>query len=80
MSFRVEFTGRAEREFDAILTWLRERSHAGAQSWLNALEKSVANISSNPHLAPVAPENDDHEPEIRHYLFKTSRGRRYRCC
>lgn len=76
--YRVEFSDRAQRELESILAWLLERSHAGARAWMEQLENSVSSIAENPHSAPLAPENVDHQAEIRHFLFKTRHGSRYR--
>lgn len=35
-------------------------------------------LTTTPENCSLAPENDDHEEEIRHILFKTRRGKTYR--
>lgn len=76
--FRVEVTETAERDVHIILSWLSERSPKGAVTWYQAWEAAIEFLSVNPQAASLAPENRDHEEEIRHWPFKTTQGYRYR--
>lgn len=78
MSFRVDLTSRAERDVDAILGWIHERSPQGAATWYRRWNEVLRSLLANAGSCPLAPENDDHDEEIRHIVFKTRRGRRYR--
>jgi len=78
MKYRIEVTATAEGELDAILDWLLERSSQGAESWFVAWIAATTFVSENTLAAPLAPENDDHDEDVRHWPFKTDHGRRYR--
>lgn len=78
MSFHVRVFAKAERELEAILDWLSQRSPQGAARWLTAFEHSKDLIGRNPFAMGLAPENEFVAPEIRQAIFKTRRGRRYR--
>lgn len=78
MSFQVELTSRAERDLDQILGFLVSHSKRGASTWLRRWDEVVEQLTNTPENCGVAPENDDHEEEIRHVLFKTRRGKTYR--
>jgi plasmid stabilization system protein ParE len=74
MTHNVELTRRAEVDVDGILGWLRERSPQGAAAWCEVLDK----LRKQPTAYGLAPEDTDRQDEIRHVVFKTRRGRRYR--
>lgn len=78
MTFNVELTRRAESDIDGILSWLRDRSPQGAEAWYRVWSEVLGKLREHASAYGVAPENADHEHEIRHVVFKTRRGRRYR--
>ena len=78
MSYRVEVTERAKQDTDRILSWLSEHSAKGAANWFAAWEAACAFLVENVHATSVAPENVDHEEEIRQWPFRTPHGHRYR--
>ena len=78
MTYRVRLTARAERDVDRILAWLAGRSPQGAATWYRRWQDVIDHLGLHAVSCPTAPENDDHEDEIRHVIFKTRRGRKYR--
>src|SRR5271157_4350576 len=78
MTYSVSILLRARQDVQQIFDWLAARSEQGAQSWFESFEISVSALSKSPFLAPIAPENDHCEREIRHVLFRTRQGRFYR--
>ena len=78
MSTEVELSFRAEKDLDAILAWISGRSPQGARMWLARWKEVCRFLSDRPESCLLAPENSDHEEEIRHIVFKTRSGRRYR--
>ena len=78
MSYDVELSFRAERDLDRILGWIAERSPQGARNWLQRWKEVRRFLSERPESCRLAPESEDHEEEIRHIVFKTRQGRKYR--
>jgi len=78
LNFHVIISPRAEREFEDQLLYLAERSPQGANDWALEFEKAIIILGDAPNRHGFAPENSDHEQEIRQILFKTRRGNPYR--
>lgn len=78
MTYQVKLTLQAERDLDHILEWLTQRSPQGAASWLRRWDEVRQFLSERADKCLLAPENEDHEEEIRHTVFKTRRGKKYR--
>ena len=78
MTYDVELSLRAERDLDLILSWISERSPQGARNWIERWDEVVRNLSTRPENYLPAPESADHQDEIRHIVFKTRSGRKYR--
>lgn len=78
MSYQVELTSRAQRDLDGILGFLVSHSKRGATNWLRRWDEVVEQLTATPETCNFAPENEDHDEEIRHVLFKTRRGKTYR--
>jgi plasmid stabilization system protein ParE len=78
MSTEVELSFRAEKDLDDILAWIACQSPQGARTWLARWKEVCRILSERPESCLLAPENSDHEEEIRHIVFKTRSGRKYR--
>lgn len=78
MTFHVEVSARAERDADAIVSYLKKRSQAGAARWVEAFGDTIGSLASSAEQHPLAPEDADHAESIRNAFFKTPRGRTYR--
>ncbi len=78
MSTDVELSFRSERDLDDILAWIANRSPQGARTWLAQWEEVCRILCERPETCLLAPENSDHEEEIRQIVFKTRSGRKYR--
>ena len=78
MSTAVELSFRAEKDLDDILAWIASRSPQGARMWLARWREVCSLLSERPETCLLAPENSDHEEDIRQIVFKTRSGRKYR--
>ena len=78
MTYRVELTEQAEHDVDHILGWISNRSPQGAATWSRRFDKVLSKLRTSPDRGQLPPENNDHDAEIRHIVFKTRRGRPYR--
>lgn len=70
MLFRVELTGTAQGDLDAILEWLLageagERGHL----WFQKLKEALFSLSELPRRCPVAPEDAEFPFEVRQLLY-----------
>jgi toxin ParE1/3/4 len=72
---RVVVLARARHDVQEIYDWIAARSPEGAERWLDRFEQAVKTLPSNPFIAPVAPESDSFDIELRHVLFRTPSGR-----
>src|ERR1700733_1888752 len=75
---RVVLGGRAAADVDHIYGWIKERSEPGAVRWYAAFLRAASQLRTDPARHAVAPESEQLGEEIRHYFFRTPRGRRYR--
>ena len=78
MSYQVELSHRAERDLDQVLSWIASRSSQGANRWLTRWNEVCGLLSERPESCSFAPENPDHDEDIRQIVFKTRGGRKYR--
>jgi plasmid stabilization system protein ParE len=78
VSFNVVVVATAQRDFEAIVSWIAERSPRGAARWVAQFERTVDSLSDNPHRFASAPEADLAGRDVRQVLFKTRSGRTYR--
>jgi plasmid stabilization system protein ParE len=78
MKYHVHVLFRAERDLDEIVRWIRKRSPQGAATWLRRWDKVLDDLSKQANKCGLAPEDADHELEIRHVVFKTRQGLPYR--
>ena len=76
--YAVILLSRAEAELESQLDYLSERSPQGAEAWTAEYSSAIYRISDDPKSCGLAPENDDHEEEIRQVMFKTRKGNPYR--
>jgi plasmid stabilization system protein ParE len=78
MNYRLVILERARHDVQAIYDWIAARSVDGAERWLDRFEAATEDLQNNPSIAPIAPECDSFDFEIRHLLFRTRHGRTYR--
>lgn len=78
MKYKLRILKRAEADAREIFDWIYERSPAGARTWFAAFERAANKLLRNPYAWPLAPENKLVSYEVRHFVFKTRRGLRYR--
>jgi plasmid stabilization system protein ParE len=76
--FRLNVLAKASQDAAAIVRWLTKRSSAGALHWVDAFNKALDNITSDPLRFGEAPERVRIPVPIRQVLFKTRRGKFYR--
>ena len=78
MTYRLKILPRAEADVQHIFNWLQERSPPGADAWCAAFEAAVERLPNSPQSHSLAHENDFVDFEVRNFLFKTRRGKKYR--
>jgi plasmid stabilization system protein ParE len=78
MTYRLKILRQARREAEDIFEWLSERSPPGAIRWWHAFETAARTVPTRPLSYPLAPESEFVDYEVRHFAFKTRRGRLYR--
>jgi len=78
MTFRVRTLRRANADILSITDYIHGRSKAGADAWVNALERAKKRLAKNADSCSEADENHRFEIEVKQSLFETRRGRVYR--
>ena len=78
MTFNVHVTEFAKANVGEIVTWLQERSPAGANAWFHAWAATLVKLAERAESCGHAPESAAHSEPIRQIFFKTRRGRMYR--
>lgn len=78
MKYSVVLLPHAEGDLGRIILWLKAHSPQGADTWIRRWLEVLELLESDPMSCGFAPENDDHDAEIRQVIFKTRRGRPYR--
>ena len=70
MTYQVRVLQRARQDLDEILAFIAERSPEGAARLLASFEQSLAMLEKNPFLSPLAPESQELQEQVRHFLFR----------
>ena len=78
MSFRVRVLRVADREVNAIVQWLFDRSPDGAARWISAFDDALKRLANDPQQCGLAPESEFVNYELRQIFFGTKAGRRFR--
>lgn len=79
MKHRVVVLRRAENDVREIVSWISERSRAGAKRWHEAYQTALSRLTDHPTSYSIAEEADDiPKHELRQFIFKTRRGLPYR--
>lgn len=78
MTLRLKILSRAQLDAQCIFDYLAERSPQGAVDWWGAFETAAHDAASGLVEYSLAPENAGTNLELRHTIFKTRAGRRYR--
>ncbi len=78
MNHRVEVSSEATSNYWELYEFIAEQSPQGAHAWAEALKQSLESLQRQPLACSIAPENDDHDAEIRQFFFRTRHGRTYR--
>ncbi len=67
---KVRYTIRARTDFAAIISYLGERSPAGARSVKAAIERRIALLGEFPFIAPMTDEPGVYELTLVRYPYK----------
>ncbi|HUE73195.1 MAG TPA: type II toxin-antitoxin system RelE/ParE family toxin [Pirellulaceae bacterium] len=78
MMYQVNTLPRSEADFDGYYGYIEQRSPAGAAAWANAFFRALKSLEQNPLAHGLAPEDSDHDVEIRQIFFRTRHGHNYR--
>jgi hypothetical protein len=76
--FQVIVFRQAKLDGQCIYDWLSERSPQGAEAWARAYIEALESLTKYLLRCGLAPENEDHDVEIRQRVFRTSHGNPYR--
>ncbi len=76
--FHVVVFRQAKLDGQSIYDWIFERSPQGAEAWAQAYIEALESLTTHPLRCGLAPENEDHEVEIRQRIFRTRYGNPYR--
>jgi plasmid stabilization system protein ParE len=70
MAFHVKLSTEADRDLDAILSWLIEQcaGETGLRWWWG-LQDAVYSLAKFPERCPLTPENKSFPFEVRHLLY-----------
>ena len=68
MSYRVEITGRAESDAEAIYHWIAQYSSEKSTLWYLTIQEAIESLADFPARCPTAPESHTFATEIRHLL------------
>lgn len=74
MTYVIEYTERARNHLLEIVDWIADKSPPAAERWLDRLEEAVGSLNRDPKRFASAPENAQHEIEIRQMLVGNRRG------
>ena len=69
---------RAKAEFQDQLLYLQSRSPQGADTWATEFHSVISDLEDSPERHGLAPENSDHDRELRQVIFRTKKGNPYR--
>jgi plasmid stabilization system protein ParE len=78
MKYHVRLANDALQDYDALLTYIKNQSPAGAKAWGTAFDDAMTRIEANPLLCGLIPERRRLLVQYREAFFKTRKGRRYR--
>jgi plasmid stabilization system protein ParE len=78
MNYSIETLTDAKNDFTRFFTYIAERSPQGAASWANAFDRTIQSLKTLPLACSLAPEDEDHDAEIRQLFFCTRHGLTYR--
>lgn len=80
--YRVDVSRTAERDIEAIITFIVRENPAAAAAWLDRVERNIASLERWPLRCPVIPEASELDVEYRHLIdapyrtiFRVSRSR-----
>lgn len=75
---QIRVLPRAERDADEIYVYLAKRTRDGAAAWWKAFLIAIGELELTWRQCAQAPESARIDRDLRHFLFKTRRGRNYR--
>lgn len=79
MTYRVRMQRLAKRDVRTTTDWIAERSPDGADRWVDALNRALESLRSDPESYSLAEEYEEFPSQtLRQFFFKTRRGRKYR--
>ncbi len=69
MAYKIEFSVRAFRDIDTIVTYIHADTPSGATRWRKRLKQKLISLCTMPEACGYAPENEDARCEVRQLLF-----------
>ena len=68
MAYTVEFSARARRDSDEIVSYIQADSPVDATHWRRQLHEKIKVLCTMPGAGGLAPENDQSRHEVRQLL------------
>ena len=65
MAYRVEISGRAERDYAELFAAVHAKDSSAGARWHRGLKKAILSLENMPQRCPVAPESK----RLRHLLY-----------
>ena len=70
MDFRVDLSGRAQRDIASIYEWLQSEDAGDAgENWFVGLRTAIRSLTTLPSRCPMAPESRESSVEVRQLLY-----------
>jgi len=74
VNYDVIIEPRAERDIDAIITWIAEENEHAAIQWYERVREALQSLGQFPERCPLAPESSMVPGEVRQLLHGKRRG------
>jgi len=78
VKYHVTTLPKADADIFEISGYLHDRSASGSIAWLNALDDAIEHLGENAGSHGLAAEDNSLGIDIKQFIFKTSKGHRYR--
>ena len=78
MNYRLRILRLARRDADSQFQWISRRSPSGAERWVQAMERVLAQIARNPQGFGLVRGRSLRRHDVREAPFKTRKGDVYR--
>ena len=74
-AFEVLVSARAQRDLTVAREYIARFAPETAERWYADFLNSLTCLEQDPHVRPLAPENDQFSFELRQYIFRSASGK-----